>query len=150
MTTATATARPPLTVRFHLEAAPTEAEIREAILSELGDRTITSDDFAGLIDAFAPIMDSDMALVRAGWRDDFYPDADHPGTLWADLTAEETAELDGAMAAVRDRVIRDATQALVDGCVAAAFAFGQAHPDIPRGRYALHPDASRQEEAVQA
>ena len=72
--------------------APTEAEIREAILSELGDRTINSDDFAGLIDAFAPIMDSDMALVRAGGLTTSTPADDHPGTLWADLTSDEGDE----------------------------------------------------------
>jgi hypothetical protein len=129
-------------------AAPTEAEIREAILTELGARTIDPDDFAGLADTFAPIMDSDAALTRAGWVDNFYPAADHPGTLWADLTADETAELHGAMAAVRDHVLREATRALVDGCAAAAFAFGQAHPDIPRGRYPLHSAAARVLEPV--
>jgi hypothetical protein len=129
-------------------SAPTEAEIREAILSELGDRAISPDDFAGLSDAFAPIMDSDMALVRAGWCERFLPDPDHPGTFWADLTPDERDELHVAMEAVRDRVLRDATAALVDGCATAAFAFGQAHPDVPRGRYPLHAAGERVLEPV--
>ncbi len=115
--------------------APTEAEIREAILAELGDKTINPDDFAGLIDAFRPIMDSDLALVRAGWVEDFYGTEGHPGTLWADLTPDEGRELHRAMEAVCKRVLVDATRLLVEGCVAAAVAFAEAHPDIPRGTW---------------
>lgn len=121
--------------------APTEAEIRESILEGLGDGSMSADDFAGLIDAFRPILDSDMARVRAGWDPDFHPYEDHPGTLWADLTRDEVDELQGAMHYVLHRVTREATQALVEGCIAAAVAFAEAHPDVPRGRWQPHQEA---------
>jgi hypothetical protein len=41
------------------------------------------------------------------------------------------------MHAVLVRVFQEATDELVAGCVVAAYAFGQVHPDIPRGRYPL-------------
>ncbi len=115
--------------------APTEQEIRQAILAELGDHTIDPDDFAGLVDVFRPILDSDMALTRAGWVEDFYPGTEHPGTLWADMTEAEANELHDAMHAVRRRVLVEATTALVKGCIAAAVAFAEAHPEIPRGAW---------------
>jgi len=115
--------------------APTEQEIRQAVEVELGDQTINSDDLLGLVDALRPIMDSDMARVRAGWDDEFYPKDDHPGTLWADMTHDEVDELHGAIQDVIHRVAREATVAVVDGCVAAAVAFAGAHPDVPRGRW---------------
>lgn len=118
--------------------APTHAEIHESILRELGDDTICPDDFAGLVDAFRAILDSDMARTREpdGWCEEFTNrPVDHPGTIWADLTRDETAELHDAMHAVLHRVIQDATRELVAGCVVAAGAFAEAHPDIPRGRW---------------
>lgn len=113
--------------------APTEAEIRASI--EIEGHSFMVDDFAGMIDAFRAIMDSDLALTRAGWADDYTPADDHPGTLWADMTRDEVAELQDAMHAVLATVVAEATGKLVDGCVAAAVEFSRRHPDIPRGRW---------------
>ena len=123
--------------------APTEAEIHDAILSELGDKTISTDDFGGLIDAVRVILDSDMARLRepAGWDPDFYPEnayrppRQHPGTLWADMTEDEGEALHGALHAVLHRVLADATARLVGECVVATREFAERHPDIPRGRW---------------
>lgn len=121
-------------------SAPTEAEIRDSIDQGLrldGVEGFSTDDFGGLIDSFRAIMDSDLARVRTGWAEDFNPNipGPHPGTLWADMRPSEGLELHSAMQAVLTRVLQEATAKLVDGCVAAALAFGERHPDIPRGHW---------------
>jgi hypothetical protein len=115
-------------------AGPSEEEIRAALTESIGNGYADMD---VVLDWLRPVMDSDMALTRAGWVDDFSPGEDHPGTFWADLTAEETQELQRLLGEARDRVEREATRMLIDETVAAAVAFGKAHPDIPRGRYPL-------------
>lgn len=113
--------------------APTEAEIREA----LGDPTdlVGADISDNLRDAIAPLLDSDQALVRAGWVEDFYPPANHPGTLWADLQPSEAKELHDAIFAAIDEIEFEAAKQLVDRLVAVGVAFAAAHPDIPRGHW---------------
>ncbi len=112
--------------------APTETEIREALTQSIGGGYADEDI---QLDWLRPLIDSDRALVRAVWTDDFSPSADHPGTLWADMRPSEYAELEQAIHDVRTIVERAATQELVNGLVEVAVAFAKAHPDIPRGHW---------------
>jgi hypothetical protein len=114
-------------------AAPTEAEIREAIAEGFDSLVVDHPD--GIWDALAPINDSDQALVRAGWVEGFYPPEDHPGTLWADLRASESEELHAATGEVLAAALRDYLEAAREGAIAAAVRFAEAHPDIPRGAW---------------
>lgn len=115
--------------------APTAAEVREAITRTLHTKTLEGDDFGGLYEDFRPILDSDVALTRNRWVESFHATDEHPGTLWADMTTEEAEELSGAMYRVLDRVLHDATILLAEGCIEAAVAFADAHPNIPRGSW---------------
>jgi hypothetical protein len=111
---------------------PTKAEIREAIATQLDD--VELDDFMG----YQVIVDSDMAVIRRGqveWSREFTPQAPHPGTLWADLRDSEIDELHEVMWEVEKRVLEEATRALIEGGIEAAWRFAQAHPDIPRGAW---------------
>jgi hypothetical protein len=51
------------------------------------------------------------------------------------MSQEEADELHWAIAAVDERVAREATAMLVEGWVTAALAFAKANPDIPRGHW---------------
>lgn len=119
--------------------APTAAEIR-AIVETCVPTPFSIDDIG---DWFDVIMDSDEALTRAGrdgWNADFYPDADHPGTVWADLTEAEGKELHRLLYAAINEAERAFGRALIEGVTAAAVAFAEAHPDAPRGRYVVEPE----------
>lgn len=127
---------------------PTEAQIREAIGSP--DHLVDADMTRDLRATIAPLLDSDQALVRAGWMEDFYPDVDHPGTLWADLRPSETEELHDAIHGAIRAVERIAADMLVERLVAVGLAFAAAHPDIPRGHWpnGWHDDAPREPPAT--
>jgi hypothetical protein len=115
--------------------APTEAEIREAIDTSPLLQPDCLDEPEGLYRAFRVILDSDMALVRAGWQEDFGPARDHPGTLWADMRASEFRELSSAVEAARSEAFRDYLIAVRERVVAATLAFAEANPDISRGAW---------------
>lgn len=113
--------------------APTEAEIREAIHDRVREAVGGIPALLSEGNALDPIIDSDMALTRRGWVEDFYPQDNHPGTLWADLTAEQTAELYAAIDAAIDA--ERLAEIIIDSVVAAAAEFAGRHPDVPRGQY---------------
>lgn len=117
------------------DVSPSRAEIRAAI-AERVHKVFEFDD--AIYRAIGPIEDSDMALVRAGrngWRVDFYPPEDHPGTFWADLTEAEGTELREAVGQAIQAVQHAACEQLIEAVTAAAVRFAEAHPDAPRGRY---------------
>ena len=128
------------------EAPWSEAQIREAIAGRIRENLGNLMDVVD--DALDPVVDSDQASVRRGWVEGFYPGDDHPGTLWADLTAEESEDLRSSIDAAIDR---DELAAIVtDRVVVAAAAFGRRHPGLPRGAYrgprpavARHPTSAR-------
>ena len=112
----------------------TEAEIREAVAARIrrnfGNLTEMLDN------ALDPIVDSDMARGRAVWDPDFHPRKDHPGTLWMDLTGDEADDLSAPVdQAINSELFDVLAQIVTDRVVAAALAFAEAHPDLPRGRW---------------
>src|SRR5436189_1471904 len=113
-------------------SAPTEAEIREVITTGL-ERTGGVDLAEEVYVALDPFIDSDKALVRAGWMDEFYPREGHPGTIWADMRASEVEELQEAMHQAIKLAEQAAIKTLVEEVVRAGVRFAEAHPDIPRG-----------------
>lgn len=121
--------------------APTEAEIREALGDP--DRIARADMDRDVRDAIAPLIDSDQALVRAVWTEDFNPGRDHPGTLWADMRPSEAEELHDAIFAAIREVEREAAVKLIDRVAAVGLAFAEAHPDIPRGHWPMAPEAQQ-------
>ena len=111
--------------------APTEAEIRAAIATTLpADHTI--DDIGLWV---AVIGDSDLARTRGQWDKDAYMDDDHPGTVWADMTAEEGEELHRLIYDAMHKAERAFIAELIENVTAASLAFANAHPDIPRGAF---------------
>jgi hypothetical protein len=117
----------------------TEAEVREALTRSIGRGYVDMDDTNLMLRV---VIDSDVARTRFLWDEDYTNrDDDHPGTLWADLSPDETRELREAMSDVLHEVEREATAMLLERAVAAALAFQERHPDIPRGHYPLDPAA---------
>lgn len=120
---------------------PTEAEIREAITEGLppvgqpDEILMHLDAPEWMTDAMDPLTDSDQAHIRGGWAEGFWPQEDHPGTLWADLTKAEIDELHAAIENVYRRALAAAVRELIEGGVAVGLAFAAAHPDVPRGRW---------------
>jgi hypothetical protein len=113
--------------------APTEAEIRAAVSHGLPEPFSIDD--VGLY--VRPVIDSDHALVRAGWTEDWNPGADHPGTLWADMRASESEALHKAVYHALHAAELAFRDTLVEGVTAAVIAFAEAHPDIPRGTFGV-------------
>jgi hypothetical protein len=115
--------------------APSEQEIRQALTERWGSAGIQLAE--EVYNALDPIMDSDMALTRAGWSNEFHPDDDHPGTLWADMTPAEVKELQGAVREAIERAERAVSDQLLEECIAIGVRFAEAHPDVPRGRWPI-------------
>lgn len=86
-----------------------------------------------------PILDSDVALVGGGWRENSSLPTGHPGTIWADLRTSEAQELREAVGEVVEAAERAMVGAIIEGVTEAAGRFAEAHPDIPRGLYGLPP-----------
>ena len=128
--------------------APTEAEIRAAIEPEWPEEP-AGDPPEWIYEALMPIVDSDQALIRAGWVEGFHPQRPHPGTLWADMRQDEADELHGAINTVIDEAAREYQRAVLDGVVAATIRFAERHPDIPRGRWPIEPDDDAPETIVE-
>jgi len=124
--------QPAATVATH---PPTEAEIRAAITERVRYAMGNIWETLSNSNALDPITDSDMALTRRGWADGFHPQAGHPGTLWADLTAEESEELNSVFSAAVDPA--QLAKVITESVVAAALAFAERHPDIPRGAWPI-------------
>jgi hypothetical protein len=111
--------------------APTEAEIRASIEERV--RYAVGNVWQMLEHALDPISDSDHALTHRGWADGFYPQDNHPGTLWADMTADEAEALNVAISAAID--FDRIADTITESVVAAVTAFAEKYPDIPRGTY---------------
>ncbi len=114
-------------------AAPTEAELREAIGPRIREAIGNIWELVATNNALDPIVDSDQALSRRGWQDGFRPQDGHPGTFWADLTEDEAKDLMDTMDGVFDLDSLAAT--MTDAVVEAAVGFAERHPEMPRGRY---------------
>ena len=121
--------------------APTAAEIETLVRRAFQQRADKSVDSINTLEhafvdivrgAATPLLDSDMASIRGGWLDGYYPAADHPGTIWAQLSREEVDELYNRVTAAARRIQRQAREAAVQALVEIGLAFAEAHPDVPR------------------
>jgi hypothetical protein len=102
---------------------PTEAEIRELVDDDV--RRWPKDNFT------TPLND---AIEAAFGIIEYTVDGVEEviSHVWADLTAEQREDLEGCILAGRIRAIEAARPVIVDAVVAAAMAFGAAHPDAKR------------------
>lgn len=121
----------------------TDDEIATAIRQSFEGSSLNSDDWWCLYRELGVVDDSDMARVREpdGWAADFTPHEGHPGTLWADLTDDEAAELHDVLWKAGKHVMERVHTELVEAAVAATIALAHDHPDLPRGRYQLEEAA---------
>lgn len=111
----------------------TEAEVREALSERMPG--IDFDRPRGVDAGLAPLDDCDLALVRAGWADEYTPEPGHPGTLFADLRGSEADELKEAIHAVEKAAAHYYIETLREGAIRVALAFAEAHPDVPLGHW---------------
>lgn len=112
----------------------TEDEVRQALVESIGNGFVDIDNDHELLRV---VSDSDMARTRMLWDPDYFGGDGHRGTLWADLTPEETEELQRTMHDVLVAVERRANAELLRRATNAALEFGRRHPDIPRGHWPI-------------
>src|SRR5262245_12520945 len=84
---------------------------------------------------FRVISDSDVALAGDRWAAGFEASADHPGTLWTDLSQRDALELYSAVDGAVQRVELAAAELLRHELLVALVAFGKAHPHLGRGSW---------------
>lgn len=125
--------------------APTEAEIRQALEARLeqmfGTARFSIDDNP-VREVLQPISDSEDARVRIGWSPEFFPSADHAGTLWADMRPSELEELMAPIRAIIAEAELQLIATIIDRVVEVTSRFAAAHPDIPRGHWPNGASAS--------
>lgn len=118
-------------------AAPTEAEIREAIEArcEHWPQDNPSTKLIEAIGAFGDFMYSPSYEILKSPDDLTSPsEASDPGQVWTDLRPTEARDLDRLYEAALIRATERTEAAIVEEFVAAALRFAELHPDAPRAQ----------------